>query len=927
MFQHTKICTGLLIAFGASAVGTAAAQDAAQPTQRVEITGSSIKRVDAETALPVQIVTREDISKLGVTNTEQLLSTISATSAVGGTTTAEGAGASTYGEATVSLRGLGANRTLVLVNGRRLPMYATDTNGGVDINSIPLAAVDRVEVLKDGASGLYGSDAVAGVVNFILRKDFNGVELSVYAGRPTTAGGGASTKGSIVAGFGDFETDHFNLMASLDVGKESAIYGRQRSYANHGWETGIYDYPATGSGGLYTPANANTALIGTTAEKSLGNPLAPDNCAANGSKYDANDGGCYFDSSPFVPLTPDVMRINGALNLRARLNSDNEFFIESFISHNTTVTTEQYSPYKNVFLITDSLFAAKGVDPDIIMNPTNPAYPLAYLQAYDTANGTHIAGTPVAVAYRATDGGARVHTDEATLYHLATGFKGTVSDFDYDATYSHNVSTVAETTQAGYQSQFALVSLLSGNDAFNPYAQYQTPALAAKIAATDYVGPMIASSLSTDAIDAKVSKDLYALPGGLLTFAAGVSFRKEQLNLRPSAAYMSGDIAGYGGQVLPLQASRDSHSVFAEIDAPILKSLDADVSVRNDHYPNASSTNPKLSLKFAPVSQIAFRGSVGTGFREPSLPELYDPQTLDTTTQFSNPYLSTPSHPVTGQYPDTIGGNPDLKPEKSKQFSLGLVLQPIKSVSATVDYFHIRVSNEVTTLAPELIVDKAQAGNPTYQALVACDGKALGSDCTDGNITNILATNLNAGSVTVSGFDVDVSWKGDKSSWGQFGANLNGTLMSSYVEVLPDGTVQQSVARTVDADGNTINAVGSSNGGVIMRWKHSLQGTWDYGPYGAVLTQNYQAGYYDSPRADADPLNPVPVHHHPFETWDLQGSYSGIKNLTLSLGAKNFLNAQPPKAINAGQYFQTGYDPTYYDPHGRFVYGSMTYKY
>ena len=922
MFQRTKICSGLLLAFGSGMLAVAPGAFAQDTTvQRVEITGSSIKRVDAETALPVQVVTREAIDKLGVTNTEQLFATISANSQVGANTTAQGAGASTYGESAISLRGLGQNRTLVLVNGRRLANYATDGTA-VDINSIPLAIIERVEILKDGASGVYGSDAVAGVVNFITRKNFKGVEVSAYAGTPTEKGGGQSTKGSILFGFGDMDKDHYTAMASLDIAKESAIYGRTRSYANRAWDNGgLFDVSATPSGNL---------IVGTTGSSpGIGNPLSPDNCAANGSGYDANLGTCRFNSSPFVPLLPDVNRVNAAATLRARVNDNNDFFIEGFLSNNKTVTTEQYSPYNNSFLSTDFAFATKGITPAIVMNPTNPAYQsvvLPYLQAYDAAHGTTLAGGPISVSYRAVDGGPRVHTDNSTLLHLATGFEGSLFGLDYDAVYSHNTSTVKETTQSGYQTQTALVQLLSGNDAFNPFVEHQSAALAKQIAATNYVGPMISSTLSTDAIDAKVSRSLATLPGGDLTGAFGVSFRKEQLDLSPSAAYMSGDVSGYGGQVLPLNATRNSHSVFAEIDAPIFKSLEADLSVRNDHYPNASTTNPKVSLSYTPLSEVKLRGSYGKGFREASLPELYNPQTVGTTATFKDPkcladprYAANPTV-CNGQWNQTLGGNPDLAPEKSKQYSFGLVLEPIKNMSATVDYYHIKVNNLVTTLGAQFLVDQESDGVPGYAGLVT-------RDPTTGLITNIENVNLNAGSVETAGIDFDLNWKSSKSSLGQFGVNFNGTWMLKYDETLPDGTVQPSVGATLTPDGTPLAAVEA--GGILFRWKHSLTGSWEYGNFGLQLTQNFQSKYLDSSRADCstDIECATPVKQKSFQTWDLQGAFSGFQNLTLRLGVKNVFDRKPPAAVTLGQYFQVGYDPTYYDPHGRFVYASGTYRF
>ncbi len=916
MFQRTKICTGLLLAFGSIAVY---AQDN-QAVQRVEITGSSIKRVDAETALPIQTVTREDIAKLGVTSTEQLLQTVSANSSAGATNSSQNAGQATYGLTSASLRGLGANRTLVLVNGRRLANYATDGTT-VDINSIPVSAIDRVEVLKDGASGVYGSDAVAGVINFILRKDFKGVELSGQYGQPTRAGGGHSAKWGMVFGFGDMDTDHFSAMASLDIAKDTAIYGSQRSYAGKSWaDDGLFDESATATGAIrtYDPTivtshNQGSAIYADGSH--IGNILGPtsassttNNCSANGMSFDANLNTCRYNPSPFVPLTPDMDRINGGVNLRARLNQDNDFFLEGFISHTKTIIQEQASPYSVAFLATDGAFQKAGVNPAIVINPTSPYYPSSYILA---SNHPEVNGQPVTVSYRALDAGARVHTDEADQYHLATGFTGTIKDWDYDAAYSYNTSVVAESTQGGYQSQLALVKLLSGNDAFDPFVAQQTPALAAQIRATNYNGPMIHSNLTTQAIDLKGSREIMQLPGGPLAIAVGATLRKETLNLNPSAAYQSGDISGYGGAVLPYDVSRNSHSIFGEIDAPILKSLEADLSIRNDHYPNASSTNPKLSLKFKPIDQVLLRGSFGTGFREASLPELYTPLAVGTTAIFTDPVTNTP-----GQFTQLLGGNPDLVPEKSRQSSFGLVLEPMKGLSATLDFYHIHIKNDITGLDPQFVVQEAANNNPLYVGLVTRDSS--------NNITQIVTKNVNVGAITTQGLDVDIKWQSVKSSMGQFNAELNGTWIQKYDEQTIDGSVQKSVGRTTDANGNPINAI--TNGGIILRWKHQLTGGWTYGAYGLDVTQNYQSSYWDAPPFSS-PDGVTPRRVGAFSTWDMQGQYTGFKNVTMRLGVRNIGDRNPPRVTTNGTYFQAGYDPTYYDPHGRFVYVSGSYKF
>jgi iron complex outermembrane receptor protein len=920
MYQRTKICSGLLLAFGGVALLAPPAQAQDQPAdqavQRVEITGSSIKRVQSETSLPVQTITREDIAVMGVTTTEQFLAELPVNSMVGGTNAAQNAGTATYGESTASLRGLGANRTLILVNGHRLAPYATDPTGAVDVNTIPLASVERVEVLTDGASGVYGSDAIAGVINFILRKDMKGVELNAYYGQPTASGGGKSANGSIALGFGDINTDHIQVMASLDFAHDTAIYGRQRSYADHAWDpNGAYDMSATPSGNVlqYFPAPVPGQPLDPTGG-TLFHPGSPNNCAATGSEFDPNFGTCRFNPSPFVPLTPDLTRINAAANLHGRVNDDTDFFIEGFVANVKSVVSEQPSPYNNGFLATDLAFAQKGIPPAIQLSPTSPYYQqiLPQLQAYDAAHGTNWAGNTVAVSYRAFDGGGRVHTDNATTYHLATGFDGTwFKNWDYDVVYAHNANQVKESTQQGYQLQTDLVNLLSNNNAFDPFTQYQTPALAAQIKATNYNGPIISSTLWTDGVDAKTSGPVFKLPGGDAQLAVGAAWRKENLDLSPSAAYQTGDVSGYGAQVLPLTADRNLYAAFGEIDLPFVKSFSTDISVRYDHYPNASDTTPKVSLRWVPIQQVLFRGSWGEGFREPSLPELYNPQTFATTANITDPVTG-----LTAQFNQKIGGNPDLKPEKSKQFSLGTVLEPVSGLSASVDYWHITVDNLVTAIDPALILNLAAGGNPAYQALVQRDSS--------GNITLITSTNVNAGSVKTDGVDVDVKYK-LKSAYGAWGAELKGTYTHEFDETLPDGTKQENaVGKTIDQNGNPLNAVAA--GGILFKWRHALTGSWENGPYYLSLTQNYQTSYDDSARADCTDCT-IPQHVGSFQTWDIQGAYSGIKNVTLRLGMKNMFDRQPPQITGLGLYFQTGYDPTYYDPHGRFWYVSGSMKF
>jgi iron complex outermembrane receptor protein len=899
-------------AIGVGLFGQALAQESDKPIARVEVTGSSIKRADVEGALPVQMVSREDIKRSGATNTAELLTTLSSNSMVGAVNGAEGAGQSTYGLSTASLRGLGASKTLVMVNGRRLGNYATDGTS-VDVNSIPLASIDHVEVLKDGASGVYGSDAIGGVINFITRQNFSGVELTGYTS-VSRGGGGQTHKASILAGFGDFDADRYNFTLSADVSKDDAIFGRQREYAKNAWnDNGFRDASATPSGNFTTfnPTATPNAMgvvpnsldsTGTT----IGHPLSPNNCAANGSAYDANFGTCRYDSSPVLNLVPASKRANVGGSFRFKLNEDAEFFAEGFVSRQETTQVAQPSPYSNSFLSTDPAFAQKNIYPSIIVSPTSPYYPSALI----AAKAPDQLGKPVSVSYRAFDAGNREARDTAIASHLVLGFRGNVKGYDYDVAYTHNSSDVTERTISGYQNQTALASLLSNNNAFNPLTQYQSPELAAQIRGTNYVGPVMNAVLRNDAVNARISGDLFQLPAGMVKFAVGASLVDENLSVNPSAAYQSGDVSGYGGAQLPLSASRNSSAVFAEAIVPIVKHLEADLAVRHDRYPNASATNPKISLRYQPFQQLLLRGSYGKGFREPSLPELMNQQTLGTSANITDPVTK-----QTGQFNLTYGGNPKLQPEKSEQSSLGFVVDPVKGLSIAVDWWKINVNNLVTTLSPAFVLNQAAAGNPAYTGLVTRDSL--------GNITSIVGTNLNAGGVKTQGLDVDLRWALLKSpTYGNFNLRMNGTYTSKYDLTLPDGTVQKSVAATIDNEGNVLNAVSQ---GIIFRWKDQLTLDWKYKKFGLALTNNFQSGYYDAYRADAE--EPVAQHVGAFSTWDLQGNYSGIKNLVLTAGVKNLFNRKPTEVITAGYYFQTGYDPTWYDAHGQTAYVNASYQF
>jgi len=910
--KQLALAIGLI---GVAGMVTAHADDQADQSQKVEkieVTGSSIKRVAKEGALPVTVIKKEDIERTGATTTEELLNTITATSAVGGTSTAQNAGLSTFGEATVSLRGLGSNRTLVLVNGHRMANYATDGTS-VDVNSIPLSAVERVEVLRDGASSVYGSDAVAGVINFILKKNYKGFEVSGYFGQPTRSGGGSEDKAGFVLGVGDMESTRYNLIVSGDFSHDQALYSGDRNFAAKGWSTNGFDNSATPSGRLYAPWVIGQPFNNQNFQLNGDNPLAANNqCAQNGSLFDPNYGTCRYDPTPLVPITPQVDRANLSANFRLQLAGNNEFYSEAVFTHTKTVLSEQPSPYSPIFLGTDNAFNNSGIEQSVLLNPANPVYQSIVVPYLQSSGNAQFIGQPIGVSYRAFEGGNRVHTDTADQYHIVLGAKGGIGDYDYDVNYFYNESRVKEDTNDGYQLQTKLVQVLNNSLTFNPFVLNQDPTLAAQIRGTNYNGNIADSKLSNDGIDGKITGSLAELPAGPLGFAVGAGIHDEKLTQNFSAAAQSGDVSGYGASYIPYSVSRKSQSVYGELNVPIVSKLEAGLAVRTDHYETVgSTTNPKFDLRWQPMSQLLLRASWGKGFRAPSLPELYTPQVESSTSQFTDP--------VTGQsaqFNQLTGGNPNLKPERSTQSSIGLVVEPIRTLSVGVDLFQVKVTDPILVLSDSYIVSQAAAGRPYFVNLVQRNSV--------GSIVLIQNVNQNGGRLDVEGADLDVKWRVGKYAFGTVDVNLNGSYVSKYDETDPSGFTQASVAKTADANGNALNAV--QNGGIILRWKHELTASVTNPTWSASLTQNYQSGYADYPNADA---TSSPHHVGAFSTYDIQGSYTGIKSLKINLGVKNVLDRDPPVSnagVNLG-FFQSGYDPSYYDGRARFVYLSGEYKF
>ena len=953
MFEEKSLVRQLRRAFGSGVVGVAfiAVPAIAQEVQRgekVEVTGSSIKRIDAETALPVQVITRQDINRLAPQNTEDLLKSLSVTNTTLALQLSTGSGAATSGASTVSLRGLGAQRTLVLVNGRRIAPFGGVAGGGantsVDVNSIPIAAIERIEVLKDGASSLYGSDAIGGVINFILRKDYVGFEAGAQYGQTTHSGDGRAWSVDGLVGFGDLNKDRFNVMVNASHTKEDAIYGRQRNFANSSINVGAGNDTTSGNtypANIVDPNGASRNFLAPRFAPQVANGTFPTfgftNCSPSLASPLFPNNRCRFDPAPLVALIPQSERTSVNISGRFVISPEAELYGEIGGSKNVIKYTIQPTPISDQFNlpagnpyipVLDALI--KSYNPALqntygpggvydtlfkkntfLLPTTSPYYPTAF------AASLGLAGVPLDLRYRAFENGLRSLKDDNTAARVLGGIKGTISGWDYDSAILYTESKVRETPTGGYPISSKILTLLN-TGVVNPFGP-STPAVQQQILATNFSGEAFNSKTSAASIDAKASREIFQLPAGPLALAVGGELRKEKYAFNASQAIATGNVEGYGGNFVNEDKSRNVEGVFAEVNVPILKGLEGNVAVRYDNYQHVdNTTNPKASLRWQPVRELLLRASVGTGFRAPSLPDLFAPQTEGV----SQNGLSDPLRcPTTGsstdcatQFTTVNGGTASLKPEKSSQKSLGFVLEPTSNVHFGADYFDINLRNQIVIGGIGATAILADVTSVTRFSNLVTRGAP--SNGLPGPIISIDQHNQNLDKIHIQGIDIDFKTRVVTNTIGKYTFSLNGTYFTRYDSQNPDRSYTGLVA---DANAQT-----PLLGSVIPRWKHIASVSWDYGPWNALVAQNFQSAYNDLASTITGDTRRVGV----YETFDLQGSYTGIKGLTLTAGIKNVFDKDPPYSNVGGQvFFQAGYDASYADVRGRFIYGNVRYAF
>ena len=974
MFKRSKISMAVALTVG-SLVSSAVV---AQETQRVEITGTNIRRVQSETASPVQTVTREDIEKSGKTSVAELLQTL-AVDNQGSVPMTFGSGFA-GGASGISLRGLGAASTLVLVNGRRVAPYGLADDGQkvfADLNMIPLEAVERVEILKDGASSIYGSDAIAGVVNVILRKDYVGTALKASVGQ-SRFGDGTKYSAAVTHGFGDLAKDRFNILLNFEATKTKEIWNRDRDGRGAvgrldlrpwGFDAASSSGTNGGTGAIFDQNTAISAINGNVrrpGSDAFGNPFLdyynrgdlngaaftrtfPGAACANFTNHPQGDPGYNInrDATGHVQL-PYIQSGRGCLvdapqaygQIQPSQDTVNLF------ARGTFQVTSNLQGYAELNLYKSESTAAttpSGVSASVGYSGVSVVNSGIALGAAHPDNPYF--GTAARVRYLAADVGPRVSNVESTFARVVGGVKGTFGAWDFDSALLYSESKVSN-SRTGYLQRDAVFALLNPNGANNrvpgqtnaQVAVASNAAYAALPAGTFWriaentglnsasvyaaLAPTIANDANskTTQIDLKGSRELMELSGGMMGLALGAELRRESIFLQPTAGTERGNIIGLGFSAY--DGARTVGAVYGEILAPVTRQLELSAALRADHYSDVGdSYTPKIGLKFTPMKNLAVRGTYAEGFRAPSSAENGKGGLSAFTDAIDQPRcdLGVASACSTASVNTITSPNPNLKPEKSRSYTLGLVFAPLPMTNVSVDFWQIQRKNEINQESTNAAILAGKVvRDPTTATAVPGD---------PGGIASVLADYVNSSKTTVRGVDVDLNQGFSLGAAGKLSFDFKWTHLYKWEREEGDGTVSNYAGTHGNCD--VTNCIGTPKDRV------NFGTTWETGAWRVSAVANYRGALSNKNRQeDADCATvfangndaPAGCRIASFTTVDLTVRWKPTAKLEVFGSIQNLFDRIPP--LDPTTYGAAGYNPLDYSGAvGRFFNVGMKYKF
>lgn len=896
MFQRTALSTALSCVLGVAGLAPGAAAQTVQSLDRVEITGSAVRRVDAETALPVQVFRRADIERSGATSVAEFIQALPAIQ--GFTNEAAAVGGGGVGYSGASVHDIGEDRTLVLLNGRRLAnfagQYITGALAGIDLNTIPLASIERVEVLTDGASALYGADAIAGVVNFITRRDFTEGNLEVGLSAPR--GGAREKRIALSKGFGDLEGDGFNLSFGGSYERRDALASTKRRFAR----SGVLELTVDGRPAIFFNGSASSIpgnLV--TSDDFLANPYLADNGVCPAQHIDGGDGACYYDYTSDLEILPE--RDRAALFMRGdlKLGEGHTGFAELLLSK--TENTNRLAPQPGSLLINDSSplwGTVLGLDPG----------------ATDGA----------VVLYRLAGAGRRTQSDETAARHLVFGSEGVLGRWDYNASFTHSINRQKTFFRDGYTSRNATAAVLDSG-LINPFATADELSAEAREAlrAARILGFWEGGESTLNVLQVRGSRELLPLPGGALALAAGLSYTREKFEKTATELAQGGDDGQFGSDagIVPYTADRNARGAFAELVAPVTRSLELSGALRWDDYSDfGTATTGKLAARYQPTRSLLLRGSVGTGFKAPTVPQANATRQLfgvtggsyscDATLAAIAAELGSVCLPGEQAFNVYAEGNQAIEPERSRQWSLGLRFEPNERWSVGADLWSVHIRNAVGQISEtEIFGDPERYRDlfTTYQNPV-----------TSQTLLAVLLRNDNLGEETKRGIDIDLR--------GHIGTPLGRLSTQLALTRLLEDRYQ------FERGGASFSSLGryGPNGEVSFKWQGRVSAALESGSFAHLLVMNFKSGYSDVRYTAEEFALFDPVTFEPFAyqgkvrrhyTFDWQTRWRATPSLMLTGGVLNLLDREPPRSLKIfGGGQMIGYDDRYYDPRGRTFY-------
>jgi iron complex outermembrane receptor protein len=875
------------VAFG----GAAMAQDTSSaPMQRVEVTGSSIKRATAETASPVQVVSREDLAKSGKGTVAEYLQTLTADGA-GSLPTGFGNGFAA-GSTAISLRGLGATSTLVLLNGRRMAPFARADDGQksfTDLSTVPMEAVERIEILKDGASSTYGADAIAGVVNIILRKDFTGLVAKAEGGESKYRDGEMG-KASLTWGKGDLDNDGFNVMTNFEVYTNHELKNKARS--DREWigagDIRPWGYAANSqfAGGYITPGASSPSPTGALRDPKTGNYVSLPGCSQFSPVVNQDPaGGCLWYQDQFRSMQPQI----DGFNLYARGTKNLEGGLQLYAEAG-------YSSRNTSFTLTPPATSSTVAFPPNAASPTGViTYGNSILVSSKHPQNPY--GADVRLRYSMFDVGPSTRSADNSFSRVVVGLKGQKFGWDFDTAFLHSKSEL----DLDYSNMINMKVLQAAlGDPTSKYFPYYIGTQAGKNPASLYAAMVTnATSHSTtqlDIVDFKASRELMQLPGGALGLAFGAEHRREKLDNPSLSGTLDGSI---NASYVAAKGDQNISAVFLEVAAPVIPTVELTGAVRYDKYKNFSSTTPKVGAKWTPLKTFALRGTYSEGFRAPGPAEAGVESQSTGSSSVRDPIRCPGGVPAAGGATQadcaiSIGavkvGNPKLSPETSKGYTLGMVWDPLPNTGFSLDAFKIRRENEINPLS---YVEAAAL--PTA---IRNDNNLVVNGVAIPNTGTLLLSNApyqNSSYTEIKGVDLDIKQRIKLGDYGRGTVGLTWTHIASWVRAEKTGTRYQYAGTHGNCD--TSNCAGTPKD------KISATASWDYSQkFNVTATANYRADmqnvYFAGDKCANSYANGNPAPGNcrlaSFTTIDLSARYNVSRNLQVYGSIQNLFDKVAP---------------------------------